>query len=205
MYQHHVILKTTEALDSETALDWLGTCKRFGPEGVVFSYQHGANEVAMEYGIDEGCPEFPNTYTVPLIRDLTQEEAAIVVAAWDYKFIPDFNIEISNQYDTMQDVELDIDPELIESATIDPPTNNLPFNDISLSTYKYFFVLILPSISSACSVVTLYITSESPVPLLLTTTLLFSSYPVPILKLLPDFLLIKVYLLPLYNVGTVNP
>ena len=37
MYQHHVILKTTEALDSETALDWLGTCKRFGPEGVVFS------------------------------------------------------------------------------------------------------------------------------------------------------------------------
>jgi hypothetical protein len=119
MYQHHVILKTTEALDSETALDWLGTCKRFGPEGVVFSYQHGANEVAMEYGIDEGCPEFPNTYTVPLIRDLTQEEAAIVVAAWDYKFIPDFNIEISNQYDTMQDVELEIDPEVMESATLD--------------------------------------------------------------------------------------
>ena len=118
MYQHHIILKTTEALDSETAMDWLGICKRFSPEGVVFSYQHGSKEVAMEYGIDSNCPEFPNTYTVPLIRDLTQEEAAIVVAAWDYKFIPDFNIEISNQYDTMQDVELDIDPEVMEAATI---------------------------------------------------------------------------------------
>ena len=49
MYQHHIILKTTEALDSETAMDWLGICKRFSPEGVVFSYQHGSKEVAMEY------------------------------------------------------------------------------------------------------------------------------------------------------------
>ena len=73
----------------------------------------------MEYGTDANCPEFPHTYIVPLTRDMTQEEAAIVVAAWDYKFIPDFNIEMSNMYDVMQDVELDIDPEVMESATID--------------------------------------------------------------------------------------
>jgi hypothetical protein len=122
MYQHHILLKTAEPLDSETAMDWLGICKRFSPEGVVFSYNKVVNdhvEVAMEYGTDDNCPEFPHTYIVPLTRDLTQEETAIVVAAWDYKFIPDFNIEISNMYDVMQDVELDIDPEVVESATLD--------------------------------------------------------------------------------------
>ena len=91
MYQHHAMLKTANPLDSETAKDWLGICKRFGPEGIVFSYQQGDHEVAMEYGEDPNCPEFPHTYTIPLIRDLTQEEAAIIVAAWDYKFVPDFN------------------------------------------------------------------------------------------------------------------
>jgi len=32
MYQHHIILKTQEVLDSETAKDWLGICKRFSPK-----------------------------------------------------------------------------------------------------------------------------------------------------------------------------
>jgi len=118
MYQHHIILKTAEALDSETAKDWLGICKRFTPSGVVFSYQHGDHEVAMEYGVSSE-QEMPHAYTVPLIRDLTPDEASIVVAAWDYKFIPDFNIEISNQYDTMVDYELEIDDEVTESATLD--------------------------------------------------------------------------------------
>ena len=118
MYQHHIILKTQHQLDSETAKDWLGICKRFSPDGVVFSYQHGDHEVAMEYGVSDG-DDLPHAYTIPLTRDLTADEAAIVVAAWDYKFIPDFNIEISNMYDVMQDVELDIDPEVVESATLD--------------------------------------------------------------------------------------
>ena len=119
MYQHHAMLKTANPLDSETAKDWLGICKRFGPEGIVFSYQQGDHQVAMEYGEDPNTPNFPHTYTIPLTRDLTPEEAAIVVAAWDYKFVPDFNIEISNQYDVMHDVELIIDPEVAESATLD--------------------------------------------------------------------------------------
>ena len=54
-----------------------------------------------------------------LTRDLTQEETAIIVAAWDYKFIPILILKYANMYDEMQDVELDIDPEVVETATID--------------------------------------------------------------------------------------
>ena len=118
MYQHHIMLKTHEQLDAEGAMDWLGITKRFGPENIVFLYQHGANEVAMEYGVSEG-DEFPHVYTIPLIRDLASDEAAIIVAAWDYKYVPDFNIEISNMYSMASDYEIDIDESLVETATMD--------------------------------------------------------------------------------------
>lgn len=118
MYQHHIILKTHDPLDTEGSLDWLGICKRFGPDGILFSYQQGIHEVAMEYGVSEG-DEFPHAYTIPLMRDLTPDEAAIIVAAWDYKYVPNFDIEISNMYDVMQDFEIEIDDEVVESATSD--------------------------------------------------------------------------------------
>ena len=72
----------------------------------------------MEYGVSEG-DEFPHVYTIPLVRDLASDEAAIIVAAWDYKYVPDFNIEISNMYSMASDYEIDIDESLVETATTD--------------------------------------------------------------------------------------
>ena len=118
MYQHHIILKVKEELTSELALDFRGIVKRFGPEGVIFAYNHGDKKEAMEYGFAEG-EEMGHCYTIPLIRDFTQDEAAIVVAAWDYKFVPDFDIEISNQYQDASDYEIDIDEAVKEQAVFD--------------------------------------------------------------------------------------
>ena len=149
MYQHHIMLKTHEQLDSEGAMDWLGITKRFGPENIVFLYQHGAHEVAMEYGVNE-CDKFPHVYTIPLTRDLASEEAAIIVAAWDYKYVPDFNIEISNMYSMASDYEIDIDESLVETATIDL-NNSTPikisaakaiYNSINYDTKFYENVLV---------------------------------------------------------------
>ena len=99
-------------------MDFRGIVKRFGPDSIVFAYNYADKEVAMEYGLAEG-EEFPHCYTVPLLRDLTQQEAAIIVAAWDYKFVPDFDIEISNQYQIASDYEIDIDETIKEQATLD--------------------------------------------------------------------------------------
>jgi len=118
MYQHHIILKVAEQLDSTLAMDFRGIVKRFGPEGVVFAYDHGDDKVALEYGLQEGA-EMPHAYIVPLTRDLAPDEAAIIVAAWDYKFVPDFDIEISNQYNMMSDYEIEMDEAVALNATID--------------------------------------------------------------------------------------
>ena len=93
MYQHHVMVKTAEPLDSEDAINWYKTVKDFGPEGVVYSYFEKDEPVAMEYGVRED-EEFSHCYVVPLIRDLTQDETLFVVEAWQYMFDGDFDIEI---------------------------------------------------------------------------------------------------------------
>ena len=118
MYQHHIILKTKEPLDSKLVADWLKTVKEFGPDDIAFAYRHGDHEVSMEYGTNEESP-LPHSYVVPLKRDMTADETFVIVSAWEYKYRPDFNIEISNQYDTMQDFEIDIDEDVKQKAIFD--------------------------------------------------------------------------------------
>ena len=97
MYQHHIILKTTEQLTSEQSNDWYQTVKEFGPPNIIFNYKVGNKEIGMEYGTcDE---EIPHCYIVPIMRDMTPEETTFVVSAWEYKYPNDFNIEISNAID----------------------------------------------------------------------------------------------------------
>ena len=60
-----------------------------------------------------------SSYVVPLKRDMTADETFVIVSAWEYKYMPDFNIEISNMYDTMQDFEIDIDEDVKQQAIFD--------------------------------------------------------------------------------------
>ena len=54
MYQHHIMVKTAEPLDGETALLWYKTAKDFAPDNVLYSYYEKDEPVAMEYGVREG-------------------------------------------------------------------------------------------------------------------------------------------------------
>lgn len=107
MYQHHIILSTLEPLDSYTAIAWYKAVKTFGPEGIVYAYTVGETDVGMEYGVRN--EEFGHCYIVPLKRDLTPAETQIIVAAWEYMFDMDFDIEISNQYSVDSEYEYNID------------------------------------------------------------------------------------------------
>lgn len=107
MYQHHIQLKTATELSSDQAIAWYKTVKSYGPENVVYNYDYKDGTVALEYGTCD-CNEQPNVYTVPLTRDLTADEAMIIVAAWEYQFAEDFDIEISNMYNVNTDYEFDI-------------------------------------------------------------------------------------------------
>lgn len=118
MYQHHIMVKTAEPMDSENALNWYATVKQFAPEGIVFSYMQNGEPVAMEYGVREG-EEFGHCYVVPLNRDMTQDETLFVVDAWEHMYPEDFDIEISNMYDVNTDYEMEIDPVVKESAIND--------------------------------------------------------------------------------------
>lgn len=112
MFQHHIQLKTAEPLPNETVFSWYNTVKEYGPEGTVFLPSHNGQQVAVEYGICDDCQE-PHTYTVSLSRDLTMDEALFIVQAWEHVFIGDFDIEISNSYNNMQDdAELEIEEDL---------------------------------------------------------------------------------------------
>lgn len=113
-YQHHIQLRTIEKLSYEQAVMWYQIVKEFGPENIVYSYQRNGNDIAMEYGTYEG-EDYPNAYVVPLVRDITSDEAAFIVAAWEHVFKQDFNIELTNQYSNMQtdyDTEYDIDEDV---------------------------------------------------------------------------------------------
>jgi len=118
MYQHHIILKTAEALDKQIALAWYDVVTMLAPSGTVFVYTHKDSEVGMEYGICEG-EEFKHCYTVPLTRDLTPEETQFILQGWETIFSLDFDIEISNLYDEQRDYEIEIDESLLERATND--------------------------------------------------------------------------------------
>ena len=122
MYQHHVMLKTPVQLSAQDALKWYQAVKEYGPEDIVMPYMRNNEEIAMEYGIMDG-DEFEHCLTVPLARNLTQEETGFIVDAWDYMYHEDFDIEISNQYDPngMGDFEntFEIDPEVKDQAVAD--------------------------------------------------------------------------------------
>jgi len=113
-YQNHIQLKTPEMLDADTAKQWYQTVKSFGPENITYSYQMGENFIAMEYGTCEDC-EFQHAYVVPLVRDLTETEAAFIVQAWEYLYDGDFDVELSSNYDAgmlgNDGVELSVDEE----------------------------------------------------------------------------------------------
>jgi hypothetical protein len=117
MYQHHIMLSTPEQIDTCTANDWYKAVKTFGPEGVVYTYTVGDNDIGMEYGVRDD--EFAHCYIVPLKRDLTPTETQIIVAAWEYMFDADFDIEISNQYSVDQEYEIDIDEATATRAAVD--------------------------------------------------------------------------------------
>lgn len=118
MYQHHIMVKTAEPLDSGDAINWYKTVKDFGPDGVVYSYFEKDEPVAMEYGVRED-EEFSHCYVVPLTRDLTQDETLFVVEAWQHMYESDFDIEISNAYDVNTQYDMTIDSGVMESATND--------------------------------------------------------------------------------------
>lgn len=98
MYQHHIQLKTANQMTPEQTMLWYKTVNDFAPENTVYKYQQGEDFVGMEYGMCCDC-EMQHTYVVPLARDITAQEAAFIVDAWEYQFADDFDIELSSQYD----------------------------------------------------------------------------------------------------------
>jgi hypothetical protein len=122
-YQHHIQLKTPEQIDYESAVRWYQTVKQYAPPNITYAYQKDDNFITMEYGISEG-EEFPHTYVVPLTRDITAEEAQFVVAAWEFMYDGDFDIELSSTYNQglLGDIDnniISIDPELKETAIVE--------------------------------------------------------------------------------------
>lgn len=122
-YKHHIQLRTPEPISGEDAVMWYETVKEFGPSGTVYAYKHDGKEVGMEYGTLED-DEMPHGYVVPLIRDIDSDEALFIVAAWEYLYKGDFNIELSNQFDTadpedIEDIELDIEESLRQQVITD--------------------------------------------------------------------------------------
>lgn len=119
MYQHHIQVKTAEPLNKELALGWLQTVSVYGPEGITLTYQHNDTQVSMEYGTSEES-EFQHVYTVPLKRDMTFDEALFIVQAWEHVYPGDFDIELSNSYQNMDDdAEIEIDEEVRARAISD--------------------------------------------------------------------------------------
>lgn len=115
MYQHHIMLKTQQPLDSTGAIKWYNAVRDYGPDGIIYQYQYGDTFVGMEYSTCD-CEDFTHCYVVPLMRNMTEAETQIVLAAWEYMFAEDFDIEISSQYDENPGFEIDIDAEVMESA-----------------------------------------------------------------------------------------
>lgn len=118
MYQHHIMLKTQEPLENLDISSWYKTVREYGPESIVYKYPYADGFVGMEYATCDTA-EFTHCYIVPLARNLTATEAQFIVAAWEYIFPQDFDIEISNQYDDTPEYEIEIDQEVYESATTD--------------------------------------------------------------------------------------
>lgn len=118
MYQHHIMLKTSDPLDREMALSWYMAVKEFGPESIVYNYSYGDGFVGMEYATCD-CDEFSHCYIVPLTRNLTESETHIILSAWEYIYPGDFDVEISNQYDSSSEYEIDIAEEIAQRAIAD--------------------------------------------------------------------------------------
>ena len=122
MYQHHIQLRTNTELSKDQAVTWYSIVEEFGPQDIIYNYPQGEEFVGLEYGICDSC-DMMHIYTVPLLRDMTQEEAQFIVAVLDHKFDIDFNIELSSQFDAavmgnfVNSVdELEIDDEVKEEA-----------------------------------------------------------------------------------------
>ena len=122
MYQHHIQLRTNTELSKQEAVTWYSIVEEFGPSDIIYNYPQGEEFVGLEYGICDSC-DMMYVYTVPLLRDMTQEEAQFIVAVLDYKFDIDFNIELSSQFDaavmgnfTNSIDELEIDDEVKTEA-----------------------------------------------------------------------------------------
>lgn len=121
MYQHHILLRTNEALCGEDALVWYEIVKEYSPENTVFAYQYHGKNVAMEYGLFLEN-EFAHAYTVPLTRDLTSSETMIIMNAWEVMYPSDFDIEVSNSYEDLgmgefqNTIEYNLDEELKEES-----------------------------------------------------------------------------------------
>lgn len=118
MYQHHIMLKTEQPLDQQVAIAWYEVVKMLSPENIIYSYSSGTQDVAMEYGVRE-TEELPHCYTIPLTRDLTPEEAGIILEGWETVFAEDFDIEISNLYNEADPYEIEIDESLLQIAEND--------------------------------------------------------------------------------------
>jgi len=124
-YQHNIQLRTPEPLQACDAQEWYRTVKDFGPDNVPLTYEYNGCQVSMEYGTVDDA-EMCHAYVVPLKRNITNDEASIIVAAWEVKFPGDFDIEVSNQYDVMKtgadagewenSIEYNIDSELKEEV-----------------------------------------------------------------------------------------
>jgi len=97
-YQHHIQLKTAQPLSSEESLKWYRTVKEFSPLETVLQYQLGEDVIGMEYGMCSDC-DMPNTYVIPMTRDITAQEALFIVNVWEFHYDGDFDIELSSQYD----------------------------------------------------------------------------------------------------------
>lgn len=118
MYQHHIQVKTQEPLTSDEALAWYSIVKEYGPENIVYPYQYNGHSIAMEYGVATG-EELMHCYTVPLTRDLTEDETQFILMAWEYVYPADFDVEISNQYSTDGDYDIDVDADVAKAAIAD--------------------------------------------------------------------------------------
>ena len=114
-YEHHIQLRVADPLDKEDAIQWFDVVNEYAPEDVVDTYNHKGKDIAMDYGVSDG-EDFSHVYLIPLKRDISKDEALFIVAAWEYLYDEDFNIELSGQYDEEGDPDDDIDWQVEEDV-----------------------------------------------------------------------------------------
>jgi len=97
---YYISLLTFTPLESDSINLWLETIRKFAPQGVMMSGVVEKKRIKKKEYL----------HTITLTRDLLPWETEFIVAAWEFLFVDDFEIETSlDYYGIPKDAETEYD------------------------------------------------------------------------------------------------